>query len=164
MLSKIPGSRDRSGRCSRGPVAGQRSFSAARRLRDGRQKPGLAGRCPFILGRRLFEESNLTAIHRADPATIKLMGYPQTLRGHVNSGARAITVADAQPDQVELASVDPIFTWVRLPYRWGAKRRDPLSRDDSDPCRSVLSPKVGKVDHRPTNRAFNQFPPPCGRE
>jgi hypothetical protein len=48
--------------------------------------------------------------HQADPATIKLMGYPQTLRGHVNGSARAITVADAQPDQVELASVNPIFT------------------------------------------------------
>jgi len=28
-----------------------------------------------------FEESNLTAIHQAGPATIKLMSYPQTLRG-----------------------------------------------------------------------------------
>jgi hypothetical protein len=64
---KIPGSRDRSGRCSLAPVAGQRlcgqSFSAARRLRDGRQKPDLAGRCPFIWVDGNFEESNLTAIH-----------------------------------------------------------------------------------------------------
>jgi hypothetical protein len=91
-----------------------------------------------------FEESNLTAIHQADPATIKLMGYPQTLRGHVNSGARAITVADAQPDQVELASVNPIFTLMRLRYRWGAKRRDPLCWDDSDPADGYLALRLAK--------------------
>jgi len=64
-----------------------------------------------------FEETNLHAIHKGDPATIKLMGYPQTVRGHVNGIARAITVANAQPGQEGLASVNPIFTWVRLAQR-----------------------------------------------
>ena|ERR1700730_17332720 len=88
--------------------------------------------------------SPLFIIHQADTAAIKLMGYPQTLRGHVNSSARAITVADAQPDQVELASVNPIFTWVRLPYRWGAKRRDPLCWDDNDPADRSLALRLAK--------------------
>jgi multidrug resistance efflux pump len=64
-----------------------------------------------------FEETNLHAIHKGDPATIKLMGYRQTVRGHVNSIARAINVANAQPNDLGLATVNPIFTWVRLAQR-----------------------------------------------
>ena len=64
-----------------------------------------------------FEETNLDRISEGDPATIKLMGYPQPLRGHVNSIARAINVANAQPNHEGLATVNPIFTWVRLAQR-----------------------------------------------
>ncbi len=64
-----------------------------------------------------FEESNLESIHEGDPATVKLMGYRQPVRGHVGSIARAINVPNAQPDQSGLASVNPIFTWVRLAQR-----------------------------------------------
>ncbi|HUC08823.1 MAG TPA: HlyD family secretion protein [Stellaceae bacterium] len=64
-----------------------------------------------------FEETNLDGIRVGDPATIKLMGYSQTLRGHVNSIARAINVANAQPNDLGLATVNPIFTWVRLAQR-----------------------------------------------
>ena len=48
-----------------------------------------------------FEESNLASI----------------VTGHVGSVARAINVPNAQPDQAGLASVNPIFTWVRLAQR-----------------------------------------------
>jgi multidrug resistance efflux pump len=64
-----------------------------------------------------FEETNLDRIHKGDPVTIKLMGYPQIVRGHVNSIARAINVANAQPNGLGLATVSPIFTWVRLAQR-----------------------------------------------
>ena len=64
-----------------------------------------------------FEETNLDRIRVGDPATIKLMGYPQIVRGHVNSIARAIDVANAQPNGLGLATVNPIFTWVRLAQR-----------------------------------------------
>jgi multidrug resistance efflux pump len=64
-----------------------------------------------------FEETHIGAIHEGDPATIKLMGYGQVLHGHVNSIARGINVANAQPDQSGLASVNPIFTFVRLAQR-----------------------------------------------
>ena len=46
-----------------------------------------------------FEETNLASIRAGDPATIKLMSYRQTVRGHVDSIARAINVPNAQPDQ-----------------------------------------------------------------
>ena len=52
-----------------------------------------------------------------DPASIKLMGYSQIVRGHVGSIARGINVANAQPNGQGLANVNPIFTWVRLAQR-----------------------------------------------
>src|ERR1700692_336228 len=44
-----------------------------------------------------FEETNLAPIRVGDPAQIKLMGHGQIVRGHVDSIARAITVANALP-------------------------------------------------------------------
>jgi len=64
-----------------------------------------------------FEETNVESIHVGDPAEVKLMGYREILRGHVASIARAINVANAQPNGQGLANVNPIFTWVRLAQR-----------------------------------------------
>jgi multidrug resistance efflux pump len=64
-----------------------------------------------------FDETNLAPIRVGDPADIKLMGYPQIVHGHVDSIARAIDVANAQPDNQGVATVNPIFTWVRLAQR-----------------------------------------------
>jgi multidrug resistance efflux pump len=64
-----------------------------------------------------FEETNLAPIRVGDPAQIKLMGYSQVLRGHVDSIARAINVSNAQPNDQGVATVNPIFTWVRLAQR-----------------------------------------------
>ena len=64
-----------------------------------------------------FEETYLSEIHDNDPASIKLMGYGQIVRGHVASLARGISVANAQPNGQGLATVNPIFTWVRLAQR-----------------------------------------------
>jgi RND family efflux transporter MFP subunit len=64
-----------------------------------------------------FEETNLEKIHEGDPAKIKLMGYSEIIHGHVGGLSRGINVPNAQPDQAGLASVNPIFTWVRLAQR-----------------------------------------------
>jgi multidrug resistance efflux pump len=64
-----------------------------------------------------FEETNLAPIRVGDRAQIKLMGYGQIVRGHVDSIARAINVANAQPNSQGVANVNPIFTWVRLAQR-----------------------------------------------
>jgi multidrug resistance efflux pump len=64
-----------------------------------------------------FEETNVEPIRVGDPASIKLMGYSQMIRGHVDSIARGINVANAQPNGQGLANVNPIFTWVRLAQR-----------------------------------------------
>jgi len=64
-----------------------------------------------------FEETNLAPIRVGDPAQITLMGRDQIVRGHVDSIARAINVANAQPNNQGVATVNPIFTWVRLAQR-----------------------------------------------
>ena len=64
-----------------------------------------------------FEETKLHAIDEGDPARIKLMGHHDIVRGHVGSIARGIDVANAQPNGQGIASVNPIFTWVRLAQR-----------------------------------------------
>jgi multidrug resistance efflux pump len=64
-----------------------------------------------------FEETTLAPIRVNDPAQIKLMGHGQIVRGHVDSIARAINVANAQPNSQGVANVNPIFTWVRLAQR-----------------------------------------------
>ena len=64
-----------------------------------------------------FEETNLAPIRVGDPAQVKLMGYSQVMRGHVDSIARAINVANAQAASQGVANVNPIFTWVRLAQR-----------------------------------------------
>jgi multidrug resistance efflux pump len=64
-----------------------------------------------------FEETNLAPIRVGNAAQIKLMGHSQILRGHVDSIARAISVLNAQPNNQGVATVNPIFTWVRLAQR-----------------------------------------------
>jgi multidrug resistance efflux pump len=64
-----------------------------------------------------FEETSLGPIRVGDPAEVKLMGYSQIVRGHVQSITRAINVANAQPNGQGVATVNPIFTWVRLAQR-----------------------------------------------
>jgi RND family efflux transporter MFP subunit len=64
-----------------------------------------------------FEETGVGPIQVGDAAEIKLMGYSPIVRGHVESIARAINVANAQPNGQGVATVNPIFTWVRLAQR-----------------------------------------------
>jgi RND family efflux transporter MFP subunit len=64
-----------------------------------------------------FEETHVGPIKPGDPATIELMGYSQVIRGHVGSIARGIHVANAAPNDQGVATVNPIFTWVRLAQR-----------------------------------------------
>ena len=75
--------------------------------------------CQDRLDRASEEEEELRrcAQRVGDPTRIKLMGHGAILRGHVDSIARAINVANAQPAAQGVANVNPIFTWVRLAQR-----------------------------------------------
>jgi multidrug resistance efflux pump len=64
-----------------------------------------------------FTETALGSIRQGDPAKVKLMGYREIVRGHVDSIARGINVPNAQAGPQGLARVNPIFTWVRLAQR-----------------------------------------------
>jgi multidrug resistance efflux pump len=48
---------------------------------------------------------------------VRLIGDARQLEGHVDSIARAINVSNAQPNNQGVATVNPIFTWVRLAQR-----------------------------------------------
>lgn len=64
-----------------------------------------------------FEETALHAIHDGDRARARLMGWRDVIEGHVAGVARGIGVANAASAASGLASVNPIFTWVRLAQR-----------------------------------------------
>jgi RND family efflux transporter MFP subunit len=64
-----------------------------------------------------FEETALRFIKEGQAAKIWLLGYGEVLQGHVDSVARGIVVPNASPGNGGLASVNPIFTWVRLAQR-----------------------------------------------
>jgi multidrug resistance efflux pump len=64
-----------------------------------------------------FTETALGSIREGDPVRIKLMGYSDIVRGHVGSIARGINVPNAHAGPQGLATVNPIFTWVRLAQR-----------------------------------------------
>jgi multidrug resistance efflux pump len=64
-----------------------------------------------------FEETQLASIREGDPAKIKLMGYSDIVQGTVAGTARGINVSNARADEQGLATVNPIFTWVRLAQR-----------------------------------------------
>ena len=69
----------------------------------------------FITG--FFEETKLAGIQVGDPAVAALMGYRDPVRGHVESLSRGINTPNTSPGALGLASVDPVFTWVRLAQR-----------------------------------------------
>ena len=64
-----------------------------------------------------FEETKLSGIHVGDPAMVSLIGYRDAIRGHVDSLARGINTPNTDPGSLGLASVNPVFTWVRLAQR-----------------------------------------------
>ena len=69
----------------------------------------------WIVG--FFEETKLAGIHVGDPALAALMGGRDPVRGHVESIARGINTPNTAPGALGLASVNPVFTWVRLAQR-----------------------------------------------
>jgi len=62
-----------------------------------------------------FEETKLASIHEGDAAKIKCTD--RSSNGRVGSISRGISVANAAPNQQGVATVNPIFTWVRLAQR-----------------------------------------------
>jgi len=64
-----------------------------------------------------FEETKLGKVCEGDRARVQLIGYSQVIDGHVDSVARGIHVPNSEPNLQGLATVNPIYTWVRLAQR-----------------------------------------------
>jgi multidrug resistance efflux pump len=64
-----------------------------------------------------FEETKLAHVHRGDPVSNRLMGFPDRLTGHVGSIGRGIGDQNDAVNERGLPEVNPIFDWVRLAQR-----------------------------------------------
>jgi multidrug resistance efflux pump len=64
-----------------------------------------------------FEETKLAHVHPGDAASIRLMGFPQRLTGHVGSIGRGIGDQNDMVNERGLPEVNPVFDWVRLAQR-----------------------------------------------
>jgi RND family efflux transporter MFP subunit len=64
-----------------------------------------------------FEETKLRHIREGDAATVRLMGEPVLLHGHVESVAGGIEDRERAAGTTLLANVNPTFSWVRLAQR-----------------------------------------------
>ena len=64
-----------------------------------------------------FEETKLSRIRPGDPASAQLLGFKDPVFGHVDSIARGINTPNTAAGPLGLASVNPVFTWVRLAQR-----------------------------------------------
>ena len=64
-----------------------------------------------------FEETKLPRLRIGQPVTVKIMGEPTPLRGHIESIARGIEDRDRTTGGSLLPSVTPTFSWVRLAQR-----------------------------------------------
>jgi hypothetical protein len=71
------------------------------------------------------------------------MGYSQMVRGEVAGVARGINAPNAQPDAAGLATVNPIFTWVRLAQRVPVRIRiDVAIRDIIGDLEEISSKRI----------------------
>jgi RND family efflux transporter MFP subunit len=64
-----------------------------------------------------FEETKLRNVHVGDRASVRLIGDPRVLTGHVESIASGIEDQSRSTSNDLLASVNPTFNWVRLAQR-----------------------------------------------
>jgi len=64
-----------------------------------------------------FEETKLGAIRVGDAVAIELMSNPTPLSGHVASLSHGIADQNGDIGTGGLASINPVFTWVRLAQR-----------------------------------------------
>ena len=64
-----------------------------------------------------FEETKLSGLHVGQPVSIKVMGEPAPMRGHIQSIAAGIEDRDRAASGNLLPNVNPTFSWVRLAQR-----------------------------------------------
>ena len=64
-----------------------------------------------------YEETKISKIHIGDAVSIKLMGFPERLTGHVSGIGLGIANQNDTASSYGLPEVNPVFDWVRLAQR-----------------------------------------------
>lgn len=64
-----------------------------------------------------FEETKLGSLRVGQPVTVRLMGEPRLVQGHIDSIASGIEDRERSPGANLLPNVNPTFSWVRLAQR-----------------------------------------------
>lgn len=64
-----------------------------------------------------FEETKLHHIREGDTVIIKLMGFSEPIKGHVEGISHAIVDRENTANNELIADVNPTFSWVRLAQR-----------------------------------------------
>lgn len=104
-----------------------------------------------------FEETQLENISIGDPADILLMGRKEPMAGRVSGITSGISVANAQSDTSGLASVNSIFTWIRLAQRIPVRiELDHPSPDAKLVIGLTATVQINPRDGKP-NRLFGDF-------
>lgn len=103
----------------------------------------------YVLG--YFEETKISRIRENNSARIDLMGFGKPLQGHVESISRGINDQNDRPDGKGLATVDPVFTWVRL-----AQRIPVRLHIDSVPQGAILSAGMTCTIHVDEDSTFKE--------
>jgi RND family efflux transporter MFP subunit len=88
-----------------------------------------------------FEETKLRRIHVGEDATVKLIGDPRMLSGHVESIAYGIEDQNRSTSNELLASINPTFSWVRLAQRIPVR----IKLDDVPPDLLLVAGRTGTV-------------------
>lgn len=89
-----------------------------------------------------FEETRLPGIQQGNHATIRLMGEPRRLTGHVESIAGGIEDRERQQGANLLANINPTFDWVRLAQRIPVR----IALDDVPTGVRVIPGRTATVD------------------
>jgi RND family efflux transporter MFP subunit len=77
-----------------------------------------------------FEETKMTGLRIGAPATVTLMSGGPALTGKVDSISRGIADQNAETAGGALASINPVFTWIRLAQRIPVRiALDPTGQD-----------------------------------
>jgi RND family efflux transporter MFP subunit len=95
-----------------------------------------------------FEETKLAHVHVGQAATVRLMGEDRLLKGHVTSIAMAIEDHDRTGSASMLPSINPSFSWVRLPQRVPVR----IALDERPAGVALIAGRTASVTLAPDNR------------
>jgi RND family efflux transporter MFP subunit len=93
-----------------------------------------------------FEETKLPRIHVGDKVSVRLLGEPKALEGHVESFAAGIEDRERAQSSNLLPNVNPTFSWVRLAQRVPVR----VAIDSLPPNVRLVAGRTATVTVRPS--------------